>query len=270
MQTLAAGVGDLKRVLTNVKTRGGWGEVQLGALLEQILAPDQYEQNVATSGTSERVEYAIRLPGASNQDTPVWLPIDAKFPVEDYHRLVEASERGDSDAIETASRQLEATVRLCAKTVRDKYIAPPATTDFGIVFLPTEGLYAEVMRRPGLANVIQRDYRIVMAGPSTLTAMLNSLQIGFQTLKIQKRSSEVWQVLASVKSEFQKFADVLATVKRKLNEAQNSIENAETRTRVMGRRLRNVEAADPVDAIESKTNGHHDASFELSIVGAKD
>jgi DNA recombination protein RmuC len=252
MQTLAAGVGDLKRVLTNVKTRGTWGEIQLGALLEQMLAPDQYGQNVATSGTGERVEYAIKLPGRDSNGTPVWLPIDAKFPVEDYQRLVEASERGDVDAFEKASRQLEATLKSCAKSLSDKYIAPPATTDFGILFLSTEGLYAEAMRRAGLAEFIQREYRIVLSGPSTLAALLNSFQMGFRTLAIQQRSSEVWELLGTVKSEFGKYADVLAKVKRKLTEAQNTIDKAETRTRAIHRKLRDVESTDIAGLIEDE------------------
>ena len=250
MQTLAAGVGDLKRVLTNVKTRGTWGEIQLGALLEQMLAPDQYGQNVATSGTGERVEYAIKLPGRDSNGTPVWLPIDAKFPVEDYQRLVEASERGDVDAFEKASRQLEATLKFCAKNLSDKYIAPPATTDFGILFLSTEGLYAEAMRRAGLAEFIQREYRIVLSGPSTLAALLNSFQMGFRTLAIQQRSSEVWELLGTVKSEFGKYADVLGKVKKKLTEAQNTIDKAETRTRAIHRKLRDVESTDIAGLIE--------------------
>lgn len=196
-ETLAVGVGDLKRVLPNVKTRGTWGEVQLGALLEQMLAPDQYGQNVATSGTGERVEYAIKLPGRDTNGAPIWLPIDAKFPVEDYQRLVEASERGDPEAVDKASRQLEGTLKFCAKSLSEKYVAPPATTDFSILFLSTEGLYAEAMRRSGLAEFVQREYRIVLAGPSTLAALLNSFQMGFRTLAIQQRSSEVWELLGA-------------------------------------------------------------------------
>lgn len=244
MQTLATGVGDLKRILTNVKTRGTWGEVQLGGLLEQTLAPGQYAQNVATTATGERVEYAIKLPGPRNDGTPVWLPIDAKFPVEDYQRLVEASERGDIEALDRASRQLESAIKFCAKTLSEKYIAPPCTTDFGILFLATEGLYAEAMRRPGLSEYIQRDYRVVLAGPSTLSALLNSLQMGFRTLAIQQRSSEVWEVLGAVKSEFGKYADVLAKIKKKLNDAQSTVEKAESRTRVIQRKLRDVEATE--------------------------
>jgi DNA recombination protein RmuC len=252
MKTLASGVGDLKRVLTNVKTRGTWGEVQLGAIIEQILAPEQFERNVATSGTGECVEYAVKLPGRDGSGEPVWLPIDAKFPMEDYSRLSEASERGDVEAAERASRQLEMTLRLSAKNLSERHLAPPFTTDFGILFLSTEGLYAEAMRRPSFADAIQREYRVVLSGPSTLAALLNALQMGFRTLAIQKRSSEVWETLGSVKTEFSKYAQVLVVVKRKLSQAQDSIDKAETRTRAIQRTLRDVEAADavelPVDA----------------------
>lgn len=251
MQTLAAGVGDLKRVLTNVKTRGTWGEVQLGALLEQVLAPDQFGENVATSGTGERVEYAIKLPGRDSNGSAVWLPIDAKFPVEDYQRLVEASERGDVEGVDKASRQLEATLKFCAKNLSDKYLAPPATTDFGILFLSTEGLYAEAVRRTGLADYIQREYRIILAGPSTLAALLNSFQMGFRTLAIQKRSSEVWELLGGIKAEFSKYAGVLAKVRKKLGEAQNTIDKAETRTRAIQRKLRDVEGSENLQLPES-------------------
>ncbi len=244
MKTLASGVGDLKRVLSNVKTRGAWGEVQLGAIIEQILAPDQFARNVATSGTGERVEYAIKLPGRGNSGEPVWLPIDAKFPMEDYSRLIEASERGDVEAAEEASRQLETTIRLSAKSLSDKYLAPPFTVDFGILFLSTEGLYAEVMRRPSFADAIQREYRVVLAGPSTIAALLNALQMGFRTLAIEKRSSEVWETLGSVKTEFSKYAQVLVIVKQKLSQAQDSIDKAETRTRAIQRTLREVEVTD--------------------------
>ena len=243
MQTLATGVGDLKRVLTNVKTRGTWGEMQLGALLEQILAPEQYGSNVATTGTNDRVEFAIKLPGQTD-GAPLWLPIDAKFPMEDYQRLVDASERGDADATEGAGRQLEATLKLCARAISEKYIAAPLTTDFGILFLSTEGLYAEAMRRPGLVEFIMREYRVALTGPSTLAALLNTFQMGFRTLAIQQRSSEVWNLLSVVKTEFGKYADVLGKVKKKLGEAQNTIESAETRTRAIQRKLRNVEEAE--------------------------
>ena len=246
MQTLAAGVGDLKKVLTNVKTRGTWGEVQLEALLEQLLTADQYAKNIATVPRSaERVEFAIKLPGRAEQGaaaTPVWLPIDAKFPREDYERLIEAQERADPVAVEEASRALEARIRAEARTIAEKYVSPPHTTDFALLFLPTEGLYAEVLRRPGLTDLLQRDYRVTIAGPTTLTALLNSLQMGFRTLAIEKRSSEVWQVLGAVKTEFGKFGDVLARTKAQLETVTRSIEAAETRTRVMSRRLRDVEA----------------------------
>ncbi len=247
MKTLASGVGDLKRVLTNVKTRGTWGEVQLGAIIEQILAPEQFARNVATSGAGERVEYAVKLPGRDGSGEPVWLPIDAKFPMEDYSRLMEASERGDGEASEKASRQLEMTIRLSAKNLSEKYLAPPFTTDFGILFLSTEGLYAEAMRRPGFADAIQREYRVVLSGPSTLAALLNALQMGFRTFAMQKRSSEVWETLGSVKTEFSKYAQVLVIVKKKLSQAQDSIDKAETRTRAIQRTLRDVEAADTLE-----------------------
>lgn len=266
MQTLAAGVGDLKRVLTNVKTRGNWGEVQLGSLLAEMLAADQYGQNIATTGTGERVEYAIKLPGGNGNNAPVWLPIDAKFPVEDYQRLVEASERADAEGVEKASRQLELTLKLCAKNISEKYIAPPSTTDFGILFLSTEGLYAEAMRRAGLAASIQREYRIILSGPSTLAALLNSLQMGFRTLAIQQRSSEVWELLGAVKSEFGKYADVLAKVKKKLNEAQNTIDSAETRTRAIQRKLRDVEACDSTNLIEAGEPEDHEIAAVLAGV----
>jgi DNA recombination protein RmuC len=247
MKTLASGVGDLKRVLTNVKTRGTWGEVQLGAIIEQILAPEQFERNVATSGTGERVEYAVKLPGRDSSGEPVWLPIDAKFPMEDYSRLSEASERGDVEAAEKASRQLEMTIRLSAKNLSERHLAPPFTTDFGILFLSTEGLYAEAMRRPSFADAIQREYRVVLSGPSTLAALLNALQMGFRTLAIQKRSSEVWETLGSVKTEFSKYAQVLVVVKKKLSQAQDSIDKAETRTRAIQRTLRDVGAAEALE-----------------------
>jgi DNA recombination protein RmuC len=247
MKTLASGVGDLKRVLTNVKTRGTWGEVQLGAIIEQILAPEQFERNVATSGTGERVDYAVKLPGRDSSGEPVWLPIDARFPMEDYSLLSEASERGDVEAAEKASRQLEMTIRLSAKNLSERYLAPPFTTDFGILFLSTEGLYAEAMRRPSFADAIQREYRVVLSGPSTLAALLNALQMGFRTLAIQKRSSEVWETLGSVKTEFSKYAQVLVVVKKKLSQAQDSIDKAETRTRAIQRTLRDVGAADALE-----------------------
>ncbi|TDN69017.1 DNA recombination protein RmuC [Paraburkholderia sp. BL10I2N1] len=254
MQTLAAGVGDLKKVLTNVKTRGTWGEVQLEALLEQLLTADQYAKNVATIPKSnDRVEFAIKLPGRQDSGdgvaVPVWLPIDAKFPREDYERLIEAQERVDPVAVEEASRALEARIRAEARTIAEKYVSPPHTTDFALLFLPTEGLYAEILRRPGLTDLLQRDYRVTIAGPTTLTALLNSLQMGFRTLAIEKRSSEVWQVLGAVKTEFGKFGDVLAKTKSQLETVTRSIEQAEVRTRAMNRKLRDVEALPGEQAI---------------------
>lgn len=243
MQQLAIGVGDLKRVLTNVKTRGTWGEVQLEMLLEQVLTPDQYGKNVETiPGSGERVEFAIRLPGQNDSDAPVWLPIDAKFPKEQYERLCEAAELADTESVAAACRELERAVRSEAKTIATKYLSPPLTTDFAILFLPTEGLYAEVMRRPGLADELQRQCRITIAGPCTLTALLNSLQMGFRTLALEKRSSEVWQVLGAVKTEFTKFGDVLATTRATLERAARNIEQAEIRSRQMSRKLKSVEA----------------------------
>jgi DNA recombination protein RmuC len=242
MQSLAIGVGDLKRVLTNVKARGTWGEVQLGALLEQLLVPEQYARNVATRpGSGQRVEYAIRLPGREGQEQ-VWLPIDSKFPIEDYERLTAAQERADPAAVEDAARALEARVKLEAKTIREKYLEPPATTDFAILFVPTEGLYAEVARRPGLAEFVQREHRVTIAGPMNLSMIVNSLQMGFRTLAIEARASEVWLLLSGVKAEFGKFADVLARTKLQLQSVANSIDQAETRTRQIERKLKDVEA----------------------------
>jgi len=243
MQQLALGVGDLKRVLTNVKTRGTWGEVQLEMLLEQVLTPDQYAKNVETiAGSGARVEFALKLPGQTEGGAPVWMPIDAKFPKEQYERLLEAADSADAEGVALAGRELERAVRVEAKTIAEKYVSPPHTTDFAILFLPTEGLYAEVMRRPGLADELQRVNRISIAGPSTLTALLNSLQMGFRTLALEKRSSEVWQVLGAVKTEFAKFGDVLAATKLTLERAAKNIESAETRSRVMARKLKTVEA----------------------------
>jgi len=243
MQTLASGVGDLKKVLTNIKVRGTWGEMQLGNLLEQILTPDQYAQNVAIKpDTAERVEFAIRLPGRDEVGGEVvWLPIDAKFPKEDYERLVDASERGDLSAVEEAGRQLETRIKQEAKDIRDKYLDPPHTTDFGILYLSTEGLYAEVLRRPGLVATLQHDYRVNVTGPTTLAALLNSLQMGFRTLAIQKRSSEVWRLLGAVKTEFGKFGDVIEKVQKKIQEASDQIEKTRTRSRAIERKLRSVE-----------------------------
>ncbi len=242
MQQLASGVGDLKRVLTNVKTRGTFGEVQLGALLEQVLTLEQYAGNVATvPGSGERVEYAVKLPGAG-EDGAVWLPIDAKFPHEDYERLIDAQERADAGAMTEAGNALERRIRDEAKKIREKYVAPPHTTDFALMFLPTEGLYAEVIRRPGLFDTVQREQRITLVGPTTLLALLNSLQMGFRTLAIEKRSSEVWQTLGAVKDEFGKFATVLEKAHSQLDTVQNSIKKAGVRTRAIERKLRGVES----------------------------
>jgi len=242
MKNLATGVGDLKRVLTNVRTRGTFGEVQLAALLEQIMASSQYEANVATvPGSNERVEFAIKLPGNSEGEH-IWLPIDAKFPVEDYQRLLDAQERMDLKGAEQAGGELESRIRLEAKKIRDKYISPPHTTDFAILFLPTESLYAEVLRRPGLQESLNRDLRIQICGPTTLSATMNSLQMGFRTLAIQKRSSEVWNVLGAVKTEFVKFGGILEKTKKKLDEASSNIGQIEHRTKQMNRKLKEVEA----------------------------
>ncbi|MBK7464570.1 MAG: DNA recombination protein RmuC [Betaproteobacteria bacterium] len=242
MQTLAAGVGDLKRVLTNVKTRGTWGEVQLSALLEQLLTADQFSANVATRpDTNERVDFAIRLPGKGD-GAVVWLPIDAKFPIEDYQRLLDAQDRCDPAAVEEAAKAIEMRLKSEARSIRDKYVSPPHTTDFALLYLPIEGLYAEALRRPGLAEILQRDFRVSLAGPTTLAALLNSLQMGFRTLAIEQRSAEVWAVLGAVKTEFGKFGEALAHTKKKLDEASNSISKAETRTRQLSRRLKEVEA----------------------------
>ncbi len=243
MQTLAQGVGDLKHLLTNVKTRGMFGEAQLEALLEHVLAPDQYSAQVVTRpGTKNPVDFAIRLPGKSDDGTSLWLPIDAKFPNEDYERLLDAQQRADVAAVEAAGKALEARVRLEAKSIADKYIEPPHTTDFAILFLPTEGLYAEVLRRPGLLEVLQREHRVTLAGPTTLLAMLNSLQMGFRTLALEKRSSEVWQVLGAVKTEFHKFGDVLSKVRDQTQTVLNTLDRAQTRSNVLNRRLKMVEA----------------------------
>lgn len=248
MRTLANGVGDLKKVLSNVKIRGTWGEIQLGNLLAQMLAPEQYLSNVPTRPQSgERVEFAIRLPGSEGGEE-VLLPIDSKFPIEDYQRLVEASERGDTSAIEECARELEQRIRLCAQDISGKYLNPPHTTDFGVLFLPTEGLYAEVVRRSGLIESLQRDHRVVVAGPTTLAALLNSLQMGFKTLAIQKRSSEVWQILAAVKSEFGKFGEVIEAVDKKLVEASKKLGTVGTRTRAIQRQLRDVQELPATEA----------------------
>ena len=258
MRSLATGVGDLKKVLTNVRTRGTWGEIRLSHILEQILTPDQYEVNVATKkGSNERVEFAIKLPGqAADKEKVVWLPIDSKFPQEDYQRLLDAQEAADKTQAEISVKNLEVRVKAEAKAIQQKYIDPPNTTDFGIMFLPVEGLYAEVLRRPGLCDSLQRDYRIVVTGPTTLAALLNSLQMGFRTLAIEKRSSEVWELLGAVKTQFSKFGEVLAKTKKKLQEASNTIDQAEVRTRVISRKLSKVQelpGADSAKLIEPVT-----------------
>jgi len=243
MQHLANGVGDLKRVLTNVRTRGTWGEVRLAAILEQILTPDQYDTNVATKKNSrDRVEFALRLPGQRKDPNQVlWLPIDAKFPQEDYQRLLDALERADKESADRHLKQLEMRIRAEAKSIKEKYVEPPRTTDFAVMFLPVEGLYAEVLRIPGLCDALQREYRIVVTGPTTLSALLNSLQIGFRTLAIEKRSSEVWELLGALKTEFGRFGDALAKTKKKLQEAGNTIDQAEVRSRAISRKLSKVE-----------------------------
>ena len=268
MHSLATGVGDLKKVLTNVKTRGIWGEVQLGVLLEQVLNPDQYAANVATQGGAERVEYAVKMPGGSpDKDDVVWLPIDAKFPLEDYQRLIDAQERGDSEGAEVAGKQLESRVKACAADISAKYLSPPKTTDFGILFMPIEGLFAEVIRRTGLMEAIQRDSRVVIAGPTTLWSILNSLQMGFRTLAIQKRSSEVWNLLAAVKTEWTKYGDVLDMVQKKLHAASETLEKAKARSRAIGRKLRDVQALPVAEAstllpLASPEDGNSDEEDE--------
>lgn len=254
MQTLASGVGDLKRVLTNVKTRGTWGEFQLEALIEQIFTAEQYEKNWPTRpGATERVEIAIRLPGRDD-DQPVWLPIDAKFPIEDYQRLLDAHEKADNALVDDAAKALESRIRAEAKKIKEKYIEPPHTTDFAVMYLPTEGLYAEVLRRPGLAESLQRDHRVVVTGPTNTAAMLNSLQMGFRTLAIEKRTSEVWALLAGVKNEFGKFGEVIAATEKKLEEATNKFKQVGVRSRAIQKKLRDVEAlpagsTEPVDLL---------------------
>jgi DNA recombination protein RmuC len=248
MKELANGVGDLKKVLSNVKTRGTLGEVQLGNILDQMLTPEQYARNVMTKKDSrEAVEYALKLPGRDDRIT--WLPIDAKFPLEDYHRLIESQERCDLAGIEEAGRALEMRIKAEAKDIRDKYIDPPSTTDFGILFLPFEGLFAEVLRRPGLYEMLQKDYKVIITGPTTIAAFLNSLQMGFRTLAIEKRASEVWGLLAAVKGEFGKFGEMLDKTQKKLQEATNTIEDAAKKTRTIERRLKDVQV---LPAHESK------------------
>jgi DNA recombination protein RmuC len=243
MQGLARDVGSLNRVLTNVKTRGIFGEVQLAGLLEQVFTPQQYAANVETvPGSGARVEFAIRLPGRGDDGTTLWLPIDAKFPREDYERLLDAQDRADPQAAEAAARAIEVRLKAEARTIREKYVAAPHTTDFAILFVPTEGLYAEALRRPGLVEALQREHRVSLTGPTTLLATLSSLQMGFRTLALEKRSAEVWQVLGAVKTEFGKFGDVLAKTKKKLSEAASTIDAAEVRTRAMARQLKGVES----------------------------
>ena len=249
MQTLATGVGDLKRVLTNVKTRGTWGEVQLQALLEQMLTPSQFGRNIKpVPGSSNIVEFAVRLPG-KEEDQPVWLPIDSKFPKEQYERLLECFDRADAEGVAAASKALDMAIRAEAKTIAEKYLAPPYTTDFGILFLPTEGLYAEVVKRPGLVDDLQRIHRVTVAGPITLTTLLNAFQLGFKTLALEKRSSEVWTVLSAVKTEFGKFGDILAKTRDTLEKAAKNIEGAEVRSRAMHRKLKGVDELPEKDAM---------------------
>ncbi|MDC6479111.1 DNA recombination protein RmuC, partial [Flavobacteriaceae bacterium] len=256
MQTIASGVGDLKKVLSNVKTRGVLGEIQLGNILEEIMSREQYETNVKTKkGSDAIVEFAIKLPGKDNNDGSVYLPIDAKFPQEDYVRLQTAYEAGDPIAVEISMKALLQAVKKFAKDISTKYIDPPHTTDFGIMFLPIEGLFAEVVRQPDMIAFLQREYKIVVTGPTTLAAMLNSLQMGFKTLAIQKRSSEVWNVLASVKKEFNTFGGVLEKAQKKLNEANNEIENlVGTRTRIMQSKLKNVEQLELPENAKEESN----------------
>ncbi len=243
MQSLAQGVGDLKHLLSNVKNRGTYGEAQLGALLEQVFVAEQYAAQISTvPGSANLVDYAIRLPGKSEDGTPLWLPIDAKFPTEDYERLLDAQEKADALAVEVAAKALEGQIRKEAKSISEKYVSPPHTTDFAILFLPSESLYAEVLRRPGLMDSLQRDYRVTLAGPTTLLAMLNSLQMGFRTLALEQRSSEVWQVLGAVKTEFGKFGDVLTRIRAQTQTVLTTLDQAQTRTNVMNRALKKVEA----------------------------
>lgn len=250
MQSLAVGVGDLKKVLSNVKTRGILGEIQLGNILEQLLTPDQYAKNVVTKkGSRENVEFAIKLPGKNDSGEVIYIPVDSKFPLESYHSLVDAYEHGDPAAIDEATKLLENTIKKCAKDIKDKYIDPPNTTDFGIMFLPVEGLYAEVTRRTTLIEVLQRDFKIIITGPTTLAAILNSLQMGFRTLAVEKRTSEVWMLLGAVKTEFGKFGDILEKTQKKLQEASNTIEGAARKSRTIERKLKNVQELPSPDAV---------------------
>jgi DNA recombination protein RmuC len=274
MQTLAAGVGDLKKVLSNVKTRGTWGEVQLESLLEQILTRAQYDRNVATRPDgNERVEFAIRLPGRDPDGGPCWLPIDAKFPLADYQQLVDAQERGEAEAVDLYAKALERRIKDQAADIHAKYVAPPHTTDFALLYLPVEGLYAEVLRRPGLADTLQRNFRVTIAGPTTLAAMLNSLQMGFRTLAIEHRSSEVWKRLGMVKTEFAKFGELLAATRKKLEQASNSIGEAEVRSRAIERQLRDVEALPAAEAerlLSSEPRLVYDADTNAGTPGNDD
>jgi DNA recombination protein RmuC len=263
MQTLATGVGDLKRVLTNVKSRGTWGEVQLGALLSDLLPPGQFAQNVPTRpGSKERVEYAIRFPGHGDDGTPCWLPIDAKFPLEDWQRLQAAIEGADIEAVEASRRALEQFFKLQARSIRDKYVQAPHTTDFAILFVPTESLFAEAMSRPGLADTLQRDFRVTIAGPTTLQALLNSFQLGFRTLAVQKRSTEVWRVLGAVKTEFDRFGALLAKTKDKLVQVSNTLDEAGKKSTTIARKLRDVEAL-PEDEADRLLTGNSGRLIDL-------
>ena len=257
MQTLATGVGDLKKALTNIKTRGVWGEVQLGALLGETLAASQYGANVAVKpGSAERVEFAVKLPGGAIEgDTPVWLPIDAKFPLESYQRLLAAQENGDRDGVEKAGKEMETQIKTEGKKIRTKYIAPPHTTDFAVMFLPSEGLYAEVLRRPGLFEFLQKEYRVTIAGPTTLAALLNSLHMGFRTLAIQERASEVWELLNNVKTEFEKFGAILDKTRKKLQEAAGAIDQMEVRSRAIERKLKVVDELPEIKSEPSEQAG---------------
>ncbi|MDR3289216.1 MAG: DNA recombination protein RmuC [Peptococcaceae bacterium] len=246
MQTLAVGVGDLKRVLSNVKTRGILGETQLGFLIEEILTPEQYEKNVATKkGSAERVEFAIKIPSKDADEHAIWLPIDAKFPLEDYQRLLDAQENNNIKEIEQCGKALAARIRQESKSIRDKYISPPETTDFALLFLPAEGLYAEVLRQAGLFEELQREYKVILTGPTTLAALVHSLQIGFRTLAIEKHSSEIWRLLGSVKTEFSRFSQLLEKTQQKLTEASHTIEDAARKSRTIERKLKNVQESDP-------------------------
>jgi DNA recombination protein RmuC len=264
MQTLASGVGDLKRVLTNVKSRGTWGEVQLGSLLADVLPPAQYAQNIATRpGSKERVEYAVRFPGRSDDGAPCWLPIDAKFPLEDWHRLQDAMERADPEAVEASRRALEQFFKVQARAIRDKYVESPHTTDFAILFVPTEGLFAEAVARPGLTETLQREFRVTLAGPTNLVAMLNSLQLGFRTLAIEKRSTEVWRVLGAVKTEFGRFGEILARTKDRLDQVGRTLDEAGRKSTTIARKLRDVEALPDDEADRLLTSAESGAVIEL-------